>query len=227
MCRQLLSAVKHRKLAEFADIVCGPIASSDAFSLDEARKYFAAAQALGFGLKMFLGANSVPGAIRMAIEAGAMSIDHLIDITSEEAGLLGQSQTIATVLPGSVFFSGTRKYPPARTLIDSGAAVAVATNYNPVTSPSQNMQMMIALACRKMMMTPAEALSAATINAAHALRQGDRIGSLEKGKSADVLILRVADYREIPYHFGVNLVDLVIKSGLVLWEQSEVKCPAN
>jgi imidazolonepropionase len=223
VCAHVLPAVKRRKLAEFVDIRC----EADAFTLDEARTFFAAAQRLGFGLKMLTGAHSVPGAIRMAIEAGASSVEHVVDLTPEEAGLLGQSQTIAILSPGAVFFPGTENYAPARTLIDSGAAVAVATNYNPETSPSQNMQMAIALACRKMSMTPAEALAAVTINAAHAVRLAHRIGSLEKGKSADVLILGVPDYREIPYHFGVNLVDLVMKSGVVLWEQSEVRWPAN
>jgi imidazolonepropionase len=223
VCRQVLPAVKHRKLAEFADVRC----EDGAFTLDETRAYLAAAQRLGFGLKMHTGIRSVPGAIRVAIEAGATSVDHVVDITPEEAGLLGQSSTIATLLPGAVFFAGRQNYAPARMLIESGAAVAVATDYNPETSPSQNMQMMIALACRQMSMTPAEALSAVTINAAFAVRQAHRTGSLEKGKNADVLILGVPDYREIPYHFGVNLVDLVMKSGVVLWEKSEVKWPAN
>jgi len=112
-------------------------------------------------------------------------------------------------------------------VIDNGVAVALATNFNPETCPSQNMQMMVALACGQMNMTPAEALAAATINGAHALSRADSAGSLEKCKSADLLILSVSDYREIPYHFGVNLVDLVMKRGAVLVERSEVKWPAS
>jgi imidazolonepropionase len=131
------------------------------------------------------------------------------------------------MLPGEAFHLGTHRYAPARMLIDSGAAVALASNFNPETCPSQNMQMTIALACREMGMTPAEALAAVTINAAHALRRAGRIGSLEAGKSADLLILGVPDYREIPYHFGVNLVELVMKRGTVLVQRSEVKWPAN
>jgi imidazolonepropionase len=110
-------------------------------------------------------------------------------------------------------------------LIDSGVAVALASNNNAETSPSQNMQMTIALACGNMSMTPAEAVTAATINAAHALGKGSSLGSLEFGKSADLLILSVPDYREIPYHFGVNQVELVMKDGAVLVERSEVKWP--
>jgi len=158
---------------------------------------------------------------------GATSVDHVVDISTEDANLLAQSPTIATLLPGAVFHLGTQKYAPARMLIDTGVAVALATNYNPETSPSQNMQMMIALACGKMSMTAAEALMAATVNGAYAVRQAHRIGSLEKGKSADLLVLGVPDYREIPYHFGVNLVDLVMKGGAVLLERSEVKWPVN
>ena len=128
---------------------------------------------------------------------------------------------------GQVFYLGTHEYAPARMLIDSGVAVALATGYNAETSPSQSMQMMIALACRNMHMTPAEAVTASTFNAAHALWRSSSLGSLESGKSADLLILSVPDYREIPYHFGVNLVELVMKSGAVLVERSEVKWPVH
>ncbi len=223
VCSHVLPLVKRRKLADFVDIRC----QEGAFTVNQARGYLSVAQQLGFGLKMHTGQHPVPGAIRMAIEVGATSVDHVVDISMEDASLLAQSQTIATLLPGAVFHLGTQRYAPARMLIDSGAAVALATNYNPETSPSQNMQMTIALACGKMSMTAAEALTAATVNGAYAVRQAHRIGSLEKGKSADLLILGVPDYREIPYHFGVNLVDLVMKGGAVLLERSEVKWPAN
>ena len=117
--------------------------------------------------------------------------------------------------------------PPARMLIDNGAAVALATGYHPCECPSLNMQMTIALACRAMQMTAAEAIAASTINAAHAMRRARRIGSIESGKSADLLMLSVPDYRELPYHFGVNLVDLVMIRGAVLVERSEVKWPVR
>jgi imidazolonepropionase len=110
-------------------------------------------------------------------------------------------------------------------LIDAGVAIALASHYHPELSPSQNMQMMIALACGNMKMTPAEAVTAATINAAHAMSKASSTGSIEPGKSADLLILGVPDYREIPYHFGMNLVDLVMKNGAVLTAKSEVKWP--
>ena len=221
LCSHLLPLVKRRGLAEFVDARC----EAGAFTVAQARRYFGVAQQLGFGLKMHAGRQSNAGAIRLAVELGAASVDHGIDVSEEEAMLLAQSNTVATLLPGAVFYLGRQDYAPARMLLDSGAVVALATNYNPETSPSQNMQMTIALACREMKMTPAEALTAATINGAHALLRSSRIGSLEKGKSADLLMLSVPDYREIPYHFGVNLVDLVMKNGVTLLQRSEVKWP--
>lgn len=221
VCSHLLPLIKRRKLAEFADIRC----EQDGFQGDDAYRYLKTARALGFGLKVQIGRNSNEGAIRVAKDLGVSSVDYLAGVSREDAVLLAQSPAIATLLPGGVFYLGTEPYPPARMLIESGVAVALATNYNPETSPCQNMQMMLSLACRRMDMTPAEAITAATLNAAHALRRGSRIGSLEKDKSADLLILGVPDYREIPYHFGMNLVDLVMKNGSVLVERPEVKWP--
>jgi imidazolonepropionase len=152
-------------------------------------------------------------------------VDHLSRLNSTEADLLAHSPTIATLLPGAAFYQRNLSYPPARMLIDRGAAVALGTDYNPETSPSNNMQVVVALACRQMGMTPAEAISAATINGAHALGQADRVGSLERGKSADLVMLRVSDYREIPYQLGVNLVETTMKKGHVVYQASEVQWP--
>jgi imidazolonepropionase len=223
LCSHLLPLIKRRNLAEFVDVRC----ELGGFTLPQTRRYFQVARHLGFGLKMHAGNGANAGAVRLSVEQGAASVDHVTDVSGEEAVLLSQSNTVATLLPGAVFYLGRQRYAPARMLIDSGAAVALATNYNPETSPSQNMQMTIALACREMQMTPAEALTAATINGAHALRRASTIGSLEKGKCADLLMLSVPDYREIPYHFGVNLVDLVMKNGATLLQRSEVKWSAR
>ena len=223
VCGRVLPLVRRHKLAEFADIRC----AVGAFTVEQARRYLTIARQLGFALKMHTGSDSNSGAIRMAVELEAASVDHAIDATEEDAALLAQSQTIATLLPGAVFFRGAERYAPARMLIDNGAAVALATNYNPETSPSQNMQMMMALACRSMNMTPAETITAATLNAAYAVGQAANAGSLEIGKSADLLILGASDYREISYHFGINLMDRVIKRGVVLAERSEVKWPPH
>jgi len=223
LCSHLLPLLKRRGLAEFVDARC----EEGAFTVNQAGRYFNAARQLGLGVKMHAGRGSNTGAIRLAVEVGAASVDHVTDVSEEEAMLLTQSNTIAALLPGAVFYLGRQDYAPARMLVDRGVAVALATNYNPETSPSQNMQMTVALACREMKMTPAEALTAATINGAHALRRASTIGSLEKGKRADLLMLSVPDYREIPYHFGVNLVDLVMKNGVTLLQRSEVKWPAR
>jgi imidazolonepropionase len=221
ICSHMLPLIKRRKLAEFADIRC----QEGAFSVEHAHRYLLAARQLGFGLKVYLGGRAPEGAIAMAIERGVSNLGHVLGLTPDEAALLAQSQVIATLLPGPAFYLGACEYPPARMLIDAGVAVALGSHYHPESSPSQNMQMMISLACLNMKMTPAEAVTVATINAAHALRKGSSIGSLEPGKNADLLILGVPDYREIPYHFGLNLVELVMKNGTVLVERSEVKWP--
>lgn len=222
VCSNMLPLIQRRKLAEFAGIRC----QAGAFTVQQSRRFLAAARQLGFGLQICTGGRSLPGAIPLAVELGVSSLGHALAVTPDEAALLAQSQTIATLLPGPVFYSGSSTYPPARMLIDAGVAIALGSRYHPESSPSLNMQIIVALACGYMGMTPAEAVAAATINAAHALRKSATIGSLESGKSADLLILDVPDYREIPYHFGMNLVELVMKNGTVLVERSEVKWPA-
>ncbi len=143
----------------------------------------------------------------------------------DDIAILAQSSTIATLLPGSVFHMGSGRYAPARALIDQGAAVALSTGFNPSTSPTCNMQMVLSLACTQMRMTPAEAISAATINGAHALGCADRCGSLEAGKYADLTLFDVSDFREIPYQFGVNQVALTMKKGIVLYRRTGVAVP--
>jgi len=222
VCSHLLPMIKRRRLAEFADIYC----ERDLFSVGQVRRYFSVAKQLGFTPKMHAGQAANIGAVPEAVRFGAASVDHAVFVSDDDVRMLAACDTIATLLAGPVFFTGTGRYPPARRLIDGGAAVALATNYNPHTSPSHNMQMMIALACRKMGMTVAEAISAATINGAHALRRSARLGSLEHGKAADLIVLAISDYREIPHHFGVNLVDMTLRRGQVVYRRSEVRWPA-
>jgi imidazolonepropionase len=219
LCTHMLPLLQRRKLAEFADIHVG----ENGFSVERSYRYLCAARELGFGLKLHSGHRPPPGAIRMAVELEISSVDYAGEVTQEEATALSQSPTIATLLPGASYHFGIEEYGSARKLIDAGVAVSLATNYSPRNSPSQNMQMSIALACGRMNMTPAEAVNASTLNAAHAMRKASSIGSLVPGKAADLLILCVPDYREIPYHFGVNQVELVMKNGNVIVERSEVK----
>jgi imidazolonepropionase len=156
------------------------------------------------------------GATRLAILLKAASCDHLENVNKGDMQALGKSETVATLLPGCDFHLGLKKYAPARALIDAGAIVALATDYNPGTSPTVSMPMILSLACAQLRMTPAEAITAATINAAYALRREERIGSLEVGKQADIAVFDVADYREIPYYFGVNHCWMTLKRGRVI-----------
>jgi imidazolonepropionase len=217
----MLPRVRKRKLAEFAGFVC----EGDIFGLENTRRLLLSAKRLGFGLKVQASQDGNGGAVAMAVEMEAASIDDIVCANDFEASLLAQSNTIATLLPGSAFYLATERYAGARAMIDRGVSVALATDYNPETSPSCNMQMMIALACRKMNMTPAEAISASTINGAHALRRAHRSGSIEAGKDADLIMLSVPDYREIPYHFGVNLVEMTMRKGRVIYRAPDVQWP--
>ena len=218
---RLLPVVRRRRLAEFVDVEY----EEDAFGYEECRELLRAARQLGFGVKMHAGQRSKTRAVELGLETGATSIDHLIYIDEVQTALLARAGIVATLLPGSVFYLGGERYAQARRLIDAGVPIALATNYNPRTCPSHNMQMTIALACRVMRMTPAEAISAATINGAHALRRAGRAGSIEYGKDADLVVLSAPDYRELPYHFGVNLVETTIRRGEVIYNRAEVTWP--
>jgi imidazolonepropionase len=219
MCTYMMPKIRRRRLARFADVHY----ERGAFSLEQARRYLTAARDLGFLLKIHAHQFSHSGAVRLAVEMGAVSADHLDYSEDDDARMLAGSATIATLLPGAVFHLGLERYAPARALIDAGAAVALATDFNPGTSPTCNMQIILSLACTQMRMTPAEAITAATINGAHALACGDRVGSIEAGKRADLVMFDTSDYREIPYHFGVNLVAMTMKKGAVLCATEKMK----
>jgi imidazolonepropionase len=219
---RLLPMLRRRKLAEFVEIRC----EEGAPALTEVRRCLTVARGLKLGSKMNAGQRCHPDAITMAVELGAVSVSGLVDASERDAILLARSQTIATLLPGPALDLGAERRAPARMLIDNGAAVALASGYHPDDAPSPNIRMTIALACRAMNMTAEEAIVASTINGAHAMRRAATIGSIESGKSADLTIFGVPDYRELPYHFGVNLVNLVMSRGAVLVERSEVKWPA-
>jgi imidazolonepropionase len=219
LCTYLMPKIRRRRLAEFADVYC----ERSAFSVEQARKYLAAAREFGLVPKIHAEQFSHLGGTRLAIEMEAASADHCDYVDDEDIDLLAHSNTVATLLPGAVFHLGLSHYPPARKLIDGGAAVALATDFNPGTSPTCSMPMVLSIACAEMRMTPAEAFAAATINGAHALRMAARAGSIEAGKDADLVIFKVPDYREIPYRFGANLVAMTIKRGAILYEQAEIQ----
>jgi imidazolonepropionase len=199
-------------LSLFCDVFC----EEGAFTLDQSRRILETARALGFGLKIHVDEFKALGGTRLAVEMAAISADHLVCTPSDEIELLARSGTIAVALPGTPFGLAQRDYTPARAVIEAGGALALATDCNPGTCWCESMQLVIALACRYLGMTPAEAISAATINAAHALGLGDEVGSLEPGKRADLLILDVPSYRHLGYRFGTNLVHEIIAGGLVV-----------
>ncbi len=193
----------------FCDVFC----EKGAFSLDQSRRVLEAARTLGFRLKIHVDEFEALGGTRLAVELGAISADHLVCTPADELENLARSETIGVALPGTPFGLAHHAYTPARALIDHGGAVALATDCNPGTCWCENMQFMIALACRYMGMTTAEAIAAATINAAHAVGLGHEVGSLEPGKRADLIVLDVPSYRSLGYRFGTNLVETVIVGG--------------
>ena len=199
----------------FCDVFC----EEGAFDLAQSRRVLEAAQALGFGLKIHVDEFRALGGTRLAVQLGAVSADHLVCTPPQEIALLAQSDTVAVALPGTPFGLGHHEYTPARAIIAAGGALALATDLNPGTCWCESMQFIIALACRTMRLTPAEAITAATRNAACAVGLGNETGSLEAGKWADVIILEVDDYRHLGYRFGSNLVQTVIKRGQVVSER--------
>ena len=218
---RLLKLIRRRHLAEFIEVEW----EDNVRSYEECRELLCAARRAGLGVKVQGEQRSRGRAVELAIETGATSIGHLLHANDMQAAMLGRSAVVATLLPGTVFFLGSERYEPAKRLIEAGAAVALATNYNSRTCPTHNMQMVVTLACRAMQMTPAEAIAAATINGAHALGRGDRTGSIEYGKDADLLVLSAPDYRELPYHFGVNLVEMTMRRGEIIYSRAEVTWP--
>jgi imidazolonepropionase len=215
MARRLIPAVARKKLAEFVDC----FSDRGAFSVAECRRLLAAGVRHGLIPRLHAEQLSRTGASRLAVELGAASADHLDHVTDADIRALARSDVIVTLLPGANFHLGLRRYPPARRLIEAGAAVALATDFNPGSSPTLNMQFILSLACTAMRMTPAEAISAATINAAYSLRRGHRLGSLEPGKQADLAVMDVSDYREIPYYFGWNHCVLTVKRGRIVYSR--------
>jgi len=215
LTRSWIPAVAMAGLAEFCDVYC----DRGAFTLAQARRILAAGRACGLVPRIHAEQLSHTGAAQLAIEIQAASADHLEKIDREDIRALSASNVVCTLLPGCSFHLGESHYAPARPLIDAGAIVALATDFNPGTSPTVSMPMILSLACTQMRMTPAEAITAATINPAYSLRQHGRVGSLEVGKYADLAAFDVADYREIPYYFGVNLCTWTMKRGAVIHSQ--------
>ncbi len=212
---RLIPFAARRKMAEFVDCFC----DRGAFSVDECRRLLTAGAAHGLIPRLHAEQLTRTGATRLGIETKAASVDHLDHLSTADIRALARSNTVATLLPGVNLHLGLKDYAPARKLVDAGAAIALASDFNPGTSPTLNMQFILSLACDAMRLTPAEAISAATINAAYSLRREREIGSLEPGKQADVIVMNVDDYRNIPYYVGLNHCAMTVRKGRVAFSK--------
>ena len=213
------SLEKIKPHAEFCDVFC----EKGVFTLIETQEILTAAKKCGFKLKLHAEQNCTLNSTQLACKLSAVSVDHLEHISNDGIKALAKTNVIGVVLPGVSFYLMENIYAPARKMIDRGVALAIATNFNPGSCPSYNMQMMIALACFNMKLLPAEAINCATINAACAINRAHEIGSLEVGKKADILILKVGSHNQLPYYFGINLVEQIIKDGKIVHKAGKSK----
>jgi imidazolonepropionase len=205
---KMIPYVAKKNLSIFCDVFC----ENGYFSIEESRRILDAGKRHNLFPKIHADELSPLGGAELAVEVGAVSADHLEHIGPHSIELFSRSDVIAGMLPGVSFFLG-HTYAPARTLIDSGAIVALATDFNPGSCMSYSVPMMMTIACTQMKITPEEALTAATVNAAAALKMSGEIGTLEPGKKADIVFLTIPDYRYLPYHYGENHVAAVMKDG--------------
>jgi imidazolonepropionase len=213
---EMLPRVTEEKLAEYCDVFC----ETDVFTVEESWQILSAARCHGLGLRVHADQLSLSGGAKLAAELNAATADHLEHCDSAGILALRTAKVPVVLLPGSVYALGSNQYPPAREMIDAGLAVVLATDFNPGSSPTPAMPMILSLACTQMKMTPAEAVTAATINAAYTLGRGDETGSLEKGKRADFVIHDAEDYRELAYFFGIEHPWRVYASGELVFSRT-------
>jgi len=208
--KDMLPTVAAEKLAEFCDVFC----EEQVFSVPQAERVLTAAKQHGLGLRMHGDQFTSRGAVEVAAKLGAKTADHLEQTTGESIVAMKEAGVQPVLLPGSVYAIGSQKYAPARAMIEAGLPVVIATDFNPGSSPTASMTMILSLACTQMKMTPAEAVTAATVNAAWSLNRGYEIGSLEAGKIADFVIHDAEDYRELAYFFGGHRPHGVFAAGV-------------
>jgi imidazolonepropionase len=197
---EMLPAIAQQKLAEFCDVFC----ERNVFTTDEAWKILSAARCHGMGLRIHADQLSLSGGAQLAAELGTVTADHLEHTDAAGIAALKSANVQPVLLPGSVYALGSKRYPAAREMIDAGLAVVLATDFNPGSSPTTSIPMILSLASTHMKMTPAESITAVTINAAYSLNRGAQLGSLEPGKIADFVIHDCSDYRDIAYFFGIQ-----------------------
>ena len=210
VCKDMIPQAAKRRLAQFVDVFC----DKGAFTVEETEHIFAAAKEHGLSVRAHMGQLSETRLSRF-LRFDPASFDHMDHVNDDDILQLAKGNTVATLVPGANYFLGMKDYPNARRLIDARVPVALATDYNPGTSPTVSMPMAMSLACTHMKMSPAEAVAAATVNGAWALRVADHKGSIEPGKDADFAIFDVSDYREIPYWFGANHCAATVLNGVI------------
>jgi imidazolonepropionase len=213
---EMIPRVAQEKLAAYCDVFC----EERVFNPDEAWKVLAAARCHGLGLRIHADQLSLSGGARLAAELNTVTADHLEYTDSEGISALKSAGVQPVLLPGSVYALGSNHYPAAREMIDAGLALVLATDFNPGSSPTPSMLMILSLAATHLKMTPAESITAATINAAYSLNRGDQVGSLEAGKAADFVIHEVGDYRELGYFFGLEQPWRVYSGGRLAYERA-------
>ena len=211
VCEEMIPRAAKRKLAQFVDVFC----DKGAFTADQAEKIFDSAMENDLHVRAHMGQLSETK-LTPFLKFKPASFDHMDHVSDDDVAHLATQDTVATLVPGANYFLGLKEYPNARRLIDGGVPVALATDYNPGTSPTLSMPMAMSLACTQMKMSPAEAIAAATINGAWALRLAERKGSIEPGKDADLAVFAVDDFREIPYWYGANYCQITIAGGVII-----------
>ena len=212
----MLPGIADKGLAEFCDIFC----EKNVFSREQAKKLLLAAKDNGLGAKIHADEIENLGGSELAAEIGAISAEHLAVTTDEQMKMMAGTGVIGILLPGTPYALMEEHYPRARAMIDNEMALALATDLNP-NCWTESMQFVISLACYNLRMMPEEAIVGATINAAHAVGRAETVGSIEEGKQADLIVLDIPNYEHLPYHFGVNHVDTVVKKGIVVVYDSQ------
>lgn len=212
LVNEMIPAVAEEKLARFCDV----FTEKDVFDIAESERILLAAKEHGLIPKLHADELYPLGGAQLAAKVGAISADHLLMVSEEGIRAMKSAGVVPVLLPGTAFFLGKSRYAPARKMIAAGLPVALATDYNPGSSFTQNMSLIQSIACIQMKMLPGEALWAATLNSARAIALDKQIGSLEPGKAADVVLMDVPNYRYVPYHYGMNHVKMVVKNGVVV-----------
>jgi imidazolonepropionase len=218
LVNEMIPAVASWKMQRWpGPLYCDVFCEKGVFDVAQTRRILEAGLRAGLTPRLHADEFVSLGGVALATELNAVSVDHLLATTPDDVARLAEARTVAVLLPATPFGLGIANTAPARALVDAGAALAIATDCNPGTAWCESMPLILALATRALKLTPAQALAAATINAAFAVERGDRIGSLEPGKMADVVIWDAPDYRHLSYRFGANLAQWVIKGGQVVY----------